>query len=88
MDRFADFGEETDWEYCGGFPWRWSASYEDGSVTVERITDHEVVKLFEPATAQSPASLIGTIELAIAALETGDEPVTVAALLRKAIGRP
>lgn len=36
MDRFTDF---DDWQHINGVPWQWSVSYEDGFVTVERVTD-------------------------------------------------
>lgn len=36
FDRFLCW---EDWEFLNDRPWRWSADYEDGHVSVTRITD-------------------------------------------------
>lgn len=36
MERFTDW---DDWQDIDHTPWQWSASYEGGFVTVERVTD-------------------------------------------------
>jgi hypothetical protein len=38
MAKFTDW---EIWENVGGHPWRWFSDYEDGSITVERVTDGE-----------------------------------------------
>lgn len=40
FDRFLCW---EDWQYLNGVPWQWSADYEDGHVSVTRITQDVVI---------------------------------------------
>lgn len=46
IDRFTDWDE---WVNIDDVPWQWCASYEDGSVTVERVTDTVALDRFRAA---------------------------------------
>lgn len=46
LDRFTNF---DDWQDIDHTPWQWCASYEDGFVTVERITDTAALDRFRAA---------------------------------------